>query len=172
MIFVIVIPIIVFFITCVYYFIDGEFGFGVLSGILMWFVSVLLVMLFIMMPFAKLAKVLEVPIVYKDTTTQIVALQDGDAITGRTFFLGSGYVKNELEYTYMYDTEKGFAVNQVPAAHSYIKYSNDNPCVIEHKAARFDGIMWNLITMPSVSTEYYFYLPEGSILQGYNIDLQ
>lgn len=93
MIFVIVIPIIVFFITCVYYFIDGEFGFGVLSGIMMWFVSVLLVMLFIIMPFSKLAKVLEVPIVYEDTTTQIVALQDGDAITGRTFFLGSGYVK-------------------------------------------------------------------------------
>ena len=172
MIFVIVIPIIVFFVTCVYFFIDGEFGFGVLSGIMMWFVSVLLVILFIIMPFAKLAKRLEVPIVYEDTTTQIVALQDGDAITGRTFFLGSGYVKNELEYTYMFDTEKGFAVNQVPAAHSYIKYSNDNPCVIEHKAVRFDGIMWNLITMPSVSTEYYFYLPEGSIIQGYNIDLQ
>ena len=47
MIFVIIIPIIVFFITCVYFFIDGEFGFGALSGIMMWFVSVLLVMLFI-----------------------------------------------------------------------------------------------------------------------------
>ena len=172
MIFVIIIPIIVFFLICVDSFRDGEFGFGILSGILMWFVSVSLVMLFIMMPFAKLAKVLEVPIVYEDTTTQIVALQDGDAITGRTFFLGSGYVKNELEYTYMYDTEKGFAVNQVPAAHSYIKYSNDSPYVIEHKATQFDGIMWNLITIPSVSTEYYFYLPEGSIIQGYNIDLQ
>ena len=69
MIFVIIIPIIVFFIICVDSFRDGEFGFGILSGILMWFVSVLLVMLFIMMPFAKLAKLLEVPIVYEDTTT-------------------------------------------------------------------------------------------------------
>ena len=72
----------------------------------------------------------------------------------------------------MYNTEKGFVVNQVPAAHSYIKYSNDSPYVIEHKATQFDSIIWNLITMPSVSTEYYFYLPEGSIIQGYNIDLQ
>ena len=172
MIFVIIVPIIVFFVICVNFFRDGEFGFGILSGILMWFASVLLVMLFVMAPFAKLAKVLKVPIVYEDTPTQIVALQDGDAITGRTFFLGSGYVKNELEYTYMYDTEKGFAVNQVPAAHSYIQYSNSNPYVIEHKAMRFDSIICNLITMLSVSTEYQFYLPEGSIIQGYNIDLQ
>ena len=102
---------------------------------------------------------------YTDSSKELIAVDLPGAYSMSPFTseesITSGYVKNELEYTYMYDTEKGFAVNQVPAAHSYIQYSNSNPSVIEHKAMRFDSIIWNLITMPSVSTEYYFYLPEG-----------
>lgn len=172
MIFMIIIPIIVLVWTLVYFFREGEYDFGIVSGILLPILAFLLTGMIIVLPLSAAAKSLQVPIVYEDTTTQIIALQDGNLTDGRIPFLGSGYVKDELKYTYMYDTEKGYTVNQVPAKHSYIQYSQHDPYVIQHSAVKFDDAFWNLIAFPSVDTEYYFYIPEGSIVQGYNIDLQ
>ena len=102
MIFMIIIPIVVLIWTLVYFFRDGEYGFGIVSGISLPILAFLLTGTIIVLPLSAAAKSLQVPIVYKDTTTQIIALQDGNLTDGRIPFLGSGYVKDELKYTYMY----------------------------------------------------------------------
>ena len=45
------------------------------------------------------------------------------------------------------------------------------PYLVFHHARKFDSFLWNLITFPETD-EYYFYIPEGSIIQDYTVDLK
>lgn len=106
---------------------------------------------------------------YTSSDVEIYALQDNITTEGR-FFLGTGQVDGNLKYFYVEDTEFGYTVRDVDADNTYIK-NTDGKCHLETQSYEFDNWFVRLIAMP-MRERRIFYIPEGSILQNYNIDLQ
>jgi hypothetical protein len=106
---------------------------------------------------------------YTSSDVEIHALQDNITTEGR-FFLGSGQVDGNLKYFYVEDTEFGYTVRDVDADNTYIK-NTDGKCHLETQTYEFDNWFVRLIAAP-MGERRIFYIPEGSILQNYNIDLQ
>lgn len=105
-------------------------------------------------------------------TTNIVSMKDNYSTYIRHHYSESG-----MKYTYLYNDEgRGIANKSVPANESYINYVEDDetPHVIAndmiYKNPILNGLLWPIGTC----TEYYFYVPEGSIIaEGqYQIDLE
>ena len=109
--------------------------------------------------------------IISSTDHKIVALQDNFGLEGN-FFLGSGYVDDELSYTYMHYVEGcGYKAETVDASNAYIEFTDEQPYVSIVRYQFKDG--WrNYFTIPYNSGDAFFYIPEGSILQNYNIDLK
>lgn len=106
----------------------------------------------------------------KTSTEHIIALNDSSGVNGRTGFLGSGYVEDELYYYYMADTEEGFRANKIKAENTYVRYS-DEPMVEKYTATNFKNKLLWLIALPTKSY-HIVYIPEGSIIENYRIDLK
>lgn len=133
-------------------------------------ISLLLSMILIMF-LSTLASTDGAEIVYAEDKVNIVALEDNNTIEQKGF-LARGYINEKLQYAYIYETPKGLTVKSVDAEHSYINYTEGKPILIIKTATRFKDSILNLIAIPLDSTEYYFYIPEGSVITTYNIDLQ
>ena len=99
----------------------------------------------------------------------IYALQDNVTTEG-SFFLGSGNVDGEFNYFYVEKTELGYTVKDIDADQAYIQYTSDR-CHIERQTYTFDNWFVNLIAVP-LSDRYIIYIPEGSILNNYSVDLK
>ena len=100
-------------------------------------------------------------------TSSIVALNDGSLIEGRSGFLRSGYVEEELYYFYMKDTGNGtYAMRKVPADRTFICYTDDNfriePLERTYSLGCFYYLEGNI---------YYIYVPKGTITEEFTIDL-
>ena len=108
-------------------------------------------------------------IIYEETVTPIVALEDNVTSRGQ-FFLGTGTSKSDIYYYYMIDTERGYVMKNVKACDAYIKYDVEPRIVIENGCG-FKHWYNNIWAFP-VSTQYTIYVPEGTILNNYNIDLK
>lgn len=108
-------------------------------------------------------------IIYEETVTPIVALEDNMASRGQ-FFLGTGTSKSDIYYYYMIDTERGYTMKNVKASDAYIKYDTEPRIVIER--GRGFNHWYNYIWAFPVNTQYTIYVPEGTILNNYNIDLK
>lgn len=109
-------------------------------------------------------------IIYEETVTPIVALEDNTASRAQ-FFLGTGTNKSDIYYYYMIDTERGYTMKNVKASDAYIKYDDAEPrLVIKH--GRGFNHWYNYIWAFPVNTQYTLYVPEGTILNNYNIDLK
>lgn len=101
--------------------------------------------------------------------TDIYALQDNVGSSG-TFFLGSGRIEDKAKYFYVVETDFGYAIRDVDVDGSYIKYTDDR-CHIETYSYEFTNpvVKWFAIPM---NNRYIFYIPEGSIINNYNMDLK
>lgn len=111
-------------------------------------------------------------------TCEVHALVDNVQCEGQisgNVFLVRAYVKEELEYNYMYMVEgKGFAFNSVKAKQCFLNKTDGTPhVVINHycctnKIVNFlFGSCWNCYY------EYIFYLPESAeIIDDFTIDLE
>lgn len=108
-------------------------------------------------------------IIYKETVTPIVALEDNTASYGQ-FFLGTGANKSDIYYYYMIDTEHGYVMQNIKASNTYIKYDADPRIVIENGRG-FKHWYNNIWALPT-RTRVTIYVPEGTILNNYNIDLK
>ena len=108
-------------------------------------------------------------IVYEETVTPIVALEDNTASYGQ-FFLGTGTSKSDIYYYYMIDTERGYVMQNIKASNAYIKY-DANPRIVIENGCGFKHWYNNIWAFP-ISTRYTIYVPEGTILNNYNIDLK
>ena len=104
---------------------------------------------------------------YEDT--KIYALQDNVSEEGR-FFLGSGQVKGKLKYFYVEETDVGYTIRDVVSDNTYIQYT-DGECHMEKQSYEFNHWFAKLIAVP-LSSRQIFYIPEGSIVQNYTIDLE
>lgn len=100
---------------------------------------------------------------------EIYALQD-NMYTDGSFFLGSGHINDELKYFYVKQTEFGYAVSNVDADNTYIQYTTDR-CHLERYTYTFDNWFVSLIAVP-LTDRYVFYIPEGSIINNYSVDLK
>ena len=108
-------------------------------------------------------------IVYEETATPIVALEDNMTTNG-TFFLGTGAVKDDIRYYYMIETERGYKLQDVAASKAYIKYDTEPRIVVENGCG-FKHWYNNIWAFPT-HTRVTIYVPEGTILNNYNIDLK
>ena len=119
------------------------------------------------------------------TETQLVALQDNMSYQGyRGRYVYRGYFEEELQYTYLYEEEgKGITSGQCNADKTYINYiqGDEKPKLITVQFGVVNPI-WDFFTFSEeelcgcgkCNSEYYLYIPEGSIVaEGeYEIDLE
>lgn len=100
-------------------------------------------------------------------TSSIVALNDGSLVEGRSGFLGSGYIEEELYYFYMKDAGNGaYAMRKVPADRTFIYYTDDNFRIETIERTYSLGCFY----YPEDNI-YYIYVPKGTITEDFIIDL-
>ena len=101
---------------------------------------------------------------------EIYALQDNITTEG-SFFLGSGHIDDELKYFYVEETDLGYTIKHVDADDTYIQYT-DGRCHLEKHTYTYDGWFAQAVTMPLFGDRYVFYIPEGSVINNYSVDLK
>lgn len=113
------------------------------------------------------------------TSWNITAMQDNLNTHGR-FYIRSGYIETDLCYYYTYLTKNGLKSDYIPANKSYLNYTTDKPH-IERYTRRWNKswIKWfthfdaqDYATYATNDVYYKVYVPEGSVEQSFNIDLQ
>ena len=109
---------------------------------------------------------------YKMTNDKpIIALQDNIETNGR-FFLGSGTVDENSVYYYMTEDEFGYKMDTVDTDSAYIQYSKDKPH-IETYTPYFTNDFVEFFTGGCLyGSRTIIYVPKGSIVENYNVDLQ
>lgn len=106
------------------------------------------------------------------SSTDLRALKDNSSITGHTF-LGSGGVDNTLQYYYLIEEKgKGIVMQKQDANYSYLNYipTGETPRV-EHVHEDFTNPILRFFTFKK-NCYYSFYIPEGSIDELYQVDLE
>ena len=107
----------------------------------------------------------------EDEAIEIYALADGNLTEGHGSFLGSGHIDEELKYTFVKKDAFGYTVEQVDADACYVKYTDDIPRAVPIEE-RYNGFIKFWTGDNVAKSGYIFYLPEGSIIEQYNIDLK
>lgn len=108
-------------------------------------------------------------------TMPIYAFQDNLNVKGyRT--LMSGYIGEVLCYYYIYQTvDGGYKVGHVEQNDATVYYTtNEKDCRLEIREMHFKNPIhdWLAESFTEENTSYAFYIPEGSIITEYNVDLQ
>jgi hypothetical protein len=106
-------------------------------------------------------------IVNEVSTSNIYALQD-NLFLSRKNYNGTFYY-----YTLENVNGKGKHTEKYSASNSYINYisKGEQPYVKQVKRKIKNKSLY-MFYFPTPVTEYYFYIPEGSIVEEYNVDLQ
>ena len=103
-------------------------------------------------------------------TTNLVSLADNYGFEGSAFIFSS-CVNSELQYTYLYESERGLTTKTIGADNTYLRYTNDAP-IIEKYKERHPNWLINWLFIPG-GTYYIIYVPEGSVITNqYSVDLQ
>lgn len=105
----------------------------------------------------------------------LIALNDGaDVSVSGLFFLGSGSISSseDLEYTFIYKTEKGMTVGERRAKSVYIDYISldETPRLVTY-SNRYVSPFWDWLLGDWNQWEV-FYIPKGSITTEFSIDLK
>lgn len=113
--------------------------------------------------------------VHEGYSYELVALNDdADSSISGLFFLGTGSVSSDedLEYVFIYETEKGMTVGERRAKSVYVQYiaENETPCLV-HYVETYDSSFWDWLLGNKDSWDV-FYIPEGSITTDFEIDLK
>ena len=110
------------------------------------------------------------------TSWNITAMQDNLNTHGK-FYFRRGYIETELYYYYVYSTKNGLKSGYIPANKTYLNYTTDKPH-IERYTRRWNKswIKWFTCVdaQEYAGNDVYYkaYVPEGSVEQNFNIDLQ
>ena len=103
------------------------------------------------------------------TETELVALSDGQSISG-DFFLGCGVVDETTYYFYIVNTEYGMKSEKISADNVYIQYCSETP-KIDRITKDFPADSWYWVGIPCWQDTYIMYVPEGSVTSNFNVDL-
>lgn len=112
-------------------------------------------------------------ITYIESEREIYALKDISGIEGN-FYLFGGNVGDEYQYRYVINTPKGKQVETVSSEQYdvYIKEGNYKPKVVCEKIEYTNKIFNNWFIFPYKDYTYTIYVPNNTILNNYNIDLE
>ena len=105
---------------------------------------------------------------YEDTpysTQYIVALNDNNLIHGE-FYLRRGYIDEEMYYQYLMKWNGGYKINRIKASSATIYEANNNYRVEWYEGKR----SWLCFT--DTTKIQKIYIPQGSIKESFNIDLE
>lgn len=103
-------------------------------------------------------------------TNQIYALSDSSGVESN-FYLLHGYVDEELVIRYISNGEYGKKIYEIDTDNAYINEGKDNPYVeIHHTGFKHDWM--NLFAICWEKDMYVFYVPQGSVKNEYEIDLE
>lgn len=113
--------------------------------------------------------------VHEGYSYELVALNDdADSSVSGLFFLGTGSVSSDedLEYVFIYETEKGMTVGERRAKSVYVQYiaKGETPRLV-HYVETYDSSFWDWLLGNKDSWDV-FYIPEGSITTDFEIDLE
>lgn len=103
---------------------------------------------------------------------EIVALQDSTGGAVRHGFMGSAYINNSLYYYYMTDTEYGYKSGKIDAGNTYVRYCEDGKPIVETYSASGFTDKWHYLFAFPMDIYYIAYIPEGSIIENFQIDLK
>jgi hypothetical protein len=107
-------------------------------------------------------------------TVQIIAIQDNITMNG-SFFLGSGQVDGEMKYMYYYKSDSNtYKFGDIDADICSISYDSINPRIVFTYKIKDENAIINIF---SINNKYYLdkaiiYIPEGSLVSNYNLDLK
>ena len=107
---------------------------------------------------------------YIESSAEIMALQDNFTTSGQ-MFLGTGELKNELQYYVMQHTVDGYMIKNYPTDETHIVYI-DGPPRIDHIHNYFTNPIVRFFCGDSGCNGYIIYIPENSIISNYEIDLK
>ena len=105
----------------------------------------------------------------KETEHEIVTLQDSNSTSG-DFFLGTGYVNEEMQYIYYRKDGNGYKMEQIKARDARIEYTEKTPKVIKQEKEATDAF-WNKFKINwDDEPTYIIQVPKGTIKQDYSLD--
>ena len=102
--------------------------------------------------------------------TKIIALKDNQNVNGSFYILG-GYVDEDPYYYYATETEFGYKTEKMKADNAYIKYTDNEPH-IERYVGDFANEGTYFWGFPMCDDRYIIYVPEGTVTNEFNVDLE
>ena len=103
---------------------------------------------------------------------KLYAFEDNTSVEGH-FFLGSGKVDGEMEYYYIYETEDGgYKMDSIDTSDAVLYYIDDDNCRIEYDDFVYSNPIHYFFGIGPLETTYKIYIPEGSIINNYQVDLE
>ena len=115
----------------------------------------------------------QVPLDEPPVETELIALKDGDAVSG-LFFLGTGSIDGKLYYHYLEETPKGVQSKKLEADDNvYLHYTAENtPPILKMIKTRPKNDFMYFLGSWSTIEEYHFYVPHSSVTNEIMIDLE
>lgn len=103
-----------------------------------------------------------------ETTQEIYALSDNIGSSGN-FFLGTGQVGSDLSYFYVVDSENGKHIESVKRENAYVKYGDAHTVTVVSYEFENKALHW--IAFSTKDNDYIFCVPDGTITNSFQIDL-
>lgn len=104
---------------------------------------------------------------------ELHAIVDNSEITG-DFFLGCGSIGEDKYYSYIIETERGKTVETLKIEECndiYFKDTVETP-MLKYYESEFEKDWWYWFAFPTEDNYWVFHIPEGSIIEDYEIDLK
>lgn len=99
---------------------------------------------------------------------EIIALADNN----QTYLYRSADKNNNIKYNYMIKTERGYLTQSILANRAYIIETNDKAPSVEIHQITYKSEFLRKHFFSANAPYYYIYVPKGTIIGGFNIDLQ
>ena len=103
-----------------------------------------------------------------ESNNEIIALADNS----QTYLYRSADKNNNIRYNYMIKTERGYLTQSVLANRAYIIETDDKVPSVETHQITYKSEFLRKHLFNDNAPYYYIYVPKGTIIGGFTIDLQ
>ena len=103
-----------------------------------------------------------------ESNNEIIALADNS----QTYLYRSADKNNNIRYNYMIKTERGYLTQSVLANRAYIIETDDKAPSVETHQITYKSEFLRKHFFNDNAPYYYIYVPKGTIIGGFTIDLQ
>lgn len=103
-----------------------------------------------------------------ESNNEIIALADNS----QTYLYRSADKNNNIRYNYMIKTERGYLTKSVLANRAYIIETDDRTPSVETHQITYKSEFLRKHFFNDNTPYYYIYVPKGTVIGGFTIDLQ